>query len=890
MDLSREHFGQFFADVNSGHVPFAWQERLVDYLYSAGRWPSAIVAPTGTGKSVVVDVHVFMSALHAAGQGPRLPRRLSAVVGRRALVDAQADRARRIQQYLDTRPSELAAVMRELLLSLSGNVQNAQPLVLSHLRGGLAPDRGWIDEPTSCAIICATPDMWGSRLLMRGYGSSRRARPREAGLLAYDSVVVLDEAHLTRQLAATARRISDLATSHATALGVPGLQVVETTATLPQAISQGAVGVQPSDLEGSHANRLLVNRMTRAKPVRYVESPHWVSHSTAYIAALTEQAQALASQAPDGAIVCVVNQVRTAIQLADSLGHGTPCWVGRMRPLDLEELKVEYAHLLGNSAEADPHTPRFLVATQTIEVGVDADFAGMLTEIAPGDALAQRSGRVNRHGLLENAPVIVIGPPQAVLDSAATGNPGRAIEQAALPYAPADLAAARMWLETLEPGLGITPQAVTASPPPTKTPERLLPSLPQPYDVQRWVVTSDQSLTDEELELWIRDSLKPDDLMAGIVLRASLPRDDGDAVALLAATPPDDREVFPTALHLVRDHLKRILSAKDLARAFLYRDNSVAILPANSDEASHGIKPGDVVILDASHPVANHGVVVEASLASSLIPRTVWGAAGVEVVLPGSADSGLLEDLVDLDPEEAQLLFEASGRGEQLTLPPPDPDRVLLPWLVLRPPQLVGADESVIQEWTTSQAPISLGDHQRAVSDRVGEHAAHLGLDDQLARAMIVAGAHHDDGKVDRRFQVERLGNSGEQPLAKSRLVSSQESRRRRWRSLLPPGYRHELASVVRVWDDLAKSETGRLALRLIGTSHGHARGLPPNDSQGLFADHDAGLRDLATNIFQGGEWNALLEETDWRFGPWVCCYLEALLRAADCQVSREGS
>ena len=53
-----------------------------------------------------------------------------------------------------------------------------------------------------------------------------------------------------------------------------------------------------------------------------------------------------------------------------------------------------------------------LVATQTIEVGVDLDLTHMVTELAPASALAQRAGRVNRLGRRDRAWFTVIGPPR----------------------------------------------------------------------------------------------------------------------------------------------------------------------------------------------------------------------------------------------------------------------------------------------------------------------------------------------------------------------------------------------------------------------------------------------------------------------------------------------
>ena len=87
MMLGRCDFDEFFASVNDGHNPFVWQRRLLAYVLDNGSWPDVIGAPTGSGKSNVVDVFVFANALVAREAAPRLPRRMAVVVNRRALVD-----------------------------------------------------------------------------------------------------------------------------------------------------------------------------------------------------------------------------------------------------------------------------------------------------------------------------------------------------------------------------------------------------------------------------------------------------------------------------------------------------------------------------------------------------------------------------------------------------------------------------------------------------------------------------------------------------------------------------------------------------------------------------------------------------------------------------------
>jgi CRISPR-associated endonuclease/helicase Cas3 len=201
------------------------------------------------------------------------------------------------------------------------------------------------------------------------------------------------------------------------------------------------------------------------------------------------------------------------------------------------------------------------------------------------------------------------------------------------------------------------------------------------------------------------------------------------------------------------------------------------------------------------------------------------------------------------------------------------------------------ADERLRQVWLP-QRQVPLDEHQAAVADRAAWLAQGVGLPRPLVDALRAAGDHHDEGKLDPRFQAGLC--AGETPLAKSGGVSWDEFRRLIKQAGLPERWRHEQRSVVACWDavraDLPQ-EYAQLAVRLVGTSHGHGRtGFPHTATTLLDAGDPAAERELAEELFDLGAWDNLIETTHHRWGVWGCAYLEALLRAADGQVSAEGT
>lgn len=910
--VQRSDFSAFFAALNGGHAPFSWQQDLVDHIVTTGTWPHRIVAPTGAGKSSVVDVHLFVNALFASGNGPRVPRRLCVVVGRRALVDSQADRAMNIQRSMvdllnnDAASGESDIIYRVAKLLSSFHVHDVtEPFLVGHIRGELSNRSLPVNEPSACAVIAATPDMWGSRLLFKGYGSSKQARPRETALIAMDSVFVLDEAHLNQQLLVTAERVAKLQEFGAD-IGVPRLQVVETTAT-PSEPKKGQteVGVDVSNLDGVDDAELL-RRVNSVKELHRVSVEKWngapgnsevVAHAVAEIHKLRNE-QTSSEVEQSHTIGCIVNHVDTALKIANELKKrklNVELIVGRMRTYDLEQLREKHPLLLTCAGDNEIDV---VVATQTLEVGIDIDFSSLVTELAPASSLAQRFGRVNRLGKRKDSKIVVLEPADLIK-----------VKDEVPPYKGDDLRKAYDWLDVLSQQNSVNPAALLACvSPPTSRP-RLLYQRPELTDLLEFSRTSEDMYAEPDLDLWLHDSLEDQKAIGGIVVREQLPVDDFVALELLKAFPPENNEVFPASLDILRDKLSQLVvddrqriklerSKPDiLRRAFFFRDGEVEICTPR-----YRLHPGDVIIIDRGIPFTTEKVAVKGKPDDKEPPEAVKNE-NVEVLTfntgMSESEADIFREFCGLTPDEATSIWRESGHEGDIVLSNSIQDDLrfgeVVPWYAIVYSEELQEDSDTRQEWTRSQGKVFLDDHQNDVAVRAKKIVEAVGLKEDFGADVVVAAQHHDDGKADHRFQSMLGGLRAEKELAKSEVRTRQETKISRQRSGLPQGWRHEQMSVVLVTAEKVqgKLSCSDLALRIIGCSHGNGRNSFKHTDRILLqnvqgSDSDI-LRQKAHDLFFIGRWEELIEETDMKFGPYVTAYLEALERAADVQISAEG-
>jgi CRISPR-associated endonuclease/helicase Cas3 len=323
------------------------------------------------------------------------------VVDRRLIVDDAFERAQRLAHALATATDGIVARVSVALERLAGEEQ--RPLLVRRLRGGAPREDDWARTPVQPTILCSTVDQVGSRLMFRGYGISDRMKPIHAGLLGSDCLILLDEAHLSEPFQQTLtslkqlRRGDDAPWAVALMTATPGQEV------------RRLFGLCDDD----RTNPLLSRRLSASKPARLLEIPgkQGMRAEAQRVEVMADEARVTVGAQKEGGIVnpvvgVVVNRVARAREIFDRVRRELNdaeviLVIGPARAVDREErTRAE----LGRIKTCNPDAARILdrtlvvVATQTIEAGVDIDLDGLVTEAAAFDALRQRFGRLNRAG------------------------------------------------------------------------------------------------------------------------------------------------------------------------------------------------------------------------------------------------------------------------------------------------------------------------------------------------------------------------------------------------------------------------------------------------------------------------------------------------------------
>jgi CRISPR-associated endonuclease/helicase Cas3 len=325
-------------------------------------------------------------------------------------------------------------VVAEQLRILGGT---DEPLEIATLRGGMPQEKAWASSPAQPTIVLSTVDQVGSRLLFRGYGVTAEMAPIHAGLVAEDSLIILDEAHLSAPFRDTLEAVQLFCgEGWRKRTIVPALEVVSMSATLGdpahfQFRETYEQNERPSEVLRNrlHAHKLAV----LVPPVETGKGPSetapkfehrkWRAQEPERRAKLAAEiaTQALELLGVEGVRVVgvVVNRVSTARDAFGKLAalraqgrHNAELLLltGRCRPFDRDSLLARFlSRIRAGRIRVDGDHSLIVIATQCIEAGADIDFDALVTEIASLDALRQRFGRLDRMGELGMTQARIVG-------------------------------------------------------------------------------------------------------------------------------------------------------------------------------------------------------------------------------------------------------------------------------------------------------------------------------------------------------------------------------------------------------------------------------------------------------------------------------------------------
>lgn len=919
---SMPSFSSFYRAIN-GRDAFPWQLRLARQVADTEKWPAEIGVPTGLGKTACLDIAVWWlaSQAHRAPSKRSAPTRIWWVVNRRLLVDSTAEHARKIARLLHranagNEAEQILGTVADRLRSLA-SLPDA-PLEVIRLRGGVRTRTP--TDPAQPAIVLSTLPMYGSRLLFRGYGSTRRMRPIDAAMAGTDSLVLLDEAHLAPHLLSLCDALEECAPRER--------DVLPSVRSRPRIVALTATGRAENEFrfdldEEDYAHRIVRQRLDAPKPIRLLGCEARSVGKT--LASAMKDLLAGAKRPATG--VVFANTPKTAREAFEHLKKLTSdsaevlLLTGRCREREAERVRSRVLHSEDGMAagrDVSGRRKRHLVAvaTQTLEVGADIDAEYFVTESCGVRALTQRLGRLNRLGQHPHAAGFYVhAPPPRSRDGAwpVYGKEPKMVKdrleraQSRGAEEKVDLAPCRV-----QDVLGVPDDN------PGRAPEILFGLL------WEWVKTTTPPPGEAPVEPYF-SGIAGADRSISLIWRVHVPEpvtEDGRRPTNgIFRLWPRARNLESVSIPI--SEFRDILNPDEIVHRIRSDRETLELVGRD------GVRPGDTIVLPSDRGLldeygwepSSHSPVVDVSLLGKGLPldrealkRLCSVSISEELV---QMALGLGSDDEEVDPDEqngavSQILavvraadtpsgWTAAEWGAfvaSLTAEAVEPKGEV--------PRLRSTTDTVgeersdeFDELSLTKEPATLKRHGADVAARARTIAARLGLPSDLIKVVEDAGLRHDIGKVDERFQrwLDPDGKHDGGALAKSNAPPHRWERTRAI-SGWPRGGRHEVLSarLVEQWLDDRDGERERkllddLLLHLIVSHHGQGRPLVHPTVDGTRRPVVARIEEHTVRA------SADLSAIDWiqparfrglndEFGPWGLALLEAILCRADHAVS----
>lgn len=690
-------FSDFFFYVH-GYRPYQWQIDLAAKVCCDGVWPYGISAPTGSGKTSSIDIAIW-HLYHQVEQGVdrTAPMRIAFGVERRLIVDDVAAHAKKIADAVENNPSlfEVRKVLRGLLPEW---MDDAPTIRVTSMHGGTVWDSLWW-SPVGCSIITGTMTQIVSRVFFNGVGESPGQRRISAGSLGSDILRICDEPHLMVPAVHSLFQQQEL-------VSVNPPQTVVLGATVPESLRDGR----------------WVADFTRNRriPLDYVSC----DNSSKMVVEIADRA--MREHENGGEVVVIVSTTSLARKVAQKIKK-IPVQVvtSHVRPVDREGIEI-------------PQKDTIIVATQTLEVGVDFDARVIISDMAPLVSLVQREGRAGRHG--RDAQFVVVDAEN--IDSGVSFIYGEDV-----------IMATREVISQCESLADVDPENYPVWPVEarrvdidTHMADLLSSGSESPWEAFVYGPENKNSSSVDVCwrdEPWLADRVWP--LSQECI---SLPIN-----VVKTVVGGNINNIFSTDIDGVPGQWKK--GKKMMKNVYLLHHGEISVI-----ENANDISPGDIVVFNSSHGMYT--------------PEMGWNPESSQQVKDCVLESRspqkthyvpLLSMLSDQDVEDI-----ANGVDSSTILP--------------NGYQIVDSDvlKFTVGMKSSSGGRVGLADHLHQVSLYAQDVAIYAGQS-ELSNEFKVAGLHHDIGKIVPGFQM-MLGNYDGEPVAKSCGQGVKGS--------LPSPYRHE--------------------------------------------------------------------------------------------------
>lgn len=810
-------------------------------MFVTGNIPQRINIPTGCGKTKIMLIWLLALANQVTQKQVLLPRRLVWIVNRRVVVDQATDEAEEIVKKI-LEEDELREI-RDALFSLS--IQRLEnPIAVSTLRGELADNREWKKDPSRPAIIIGTVDMIGSKLLFSGYGDSAYWRPVHAGLLATDTLLVHDEAHLTPAFEHLLERILRLR-------GRPlrPFKIIQLTAT------------QRSDAAPALDFASMLERDESIKCRIHAPKVLYLHPSDDLINAIVKFS--LEHDGEGSRILVYVRRPKDAQKISKEISkkirdsqERVAVLTGKIRGYERDKLVKERLFLDFKPVKDRPkldHT-KYLVCTSAGEVGIDLDADHCVCDLASIDSLIQRFGRVNRLGQ-GKAKIDLVYDPR--IEQPKDGDPLSSSLSATLRYL--------QGLPTKDGGKDVSPITFARYLPPSnafspKPPLALL----TPTLLDSWAMTSIDSWPGRmEVDLWLHGKEKRVHetylvWRKDVSLLTSPSVEEDYLREVFKKYPIRAKERLNADTEDVEDFLADLSKEKPEMEIILIRRDGTIWRGSVSRVKDEGLEYGILVLPPEAGGLDAKGMLD--SSAKDEVPdvadkcqkrmrlhvlRTDEGWKVEEIVSGESKftfpwDSDWEKIAEDIEKKIGKILLKIDISRDEL-----------LEFLVY-----VGEPEEA--EFQISKEDIELEEHERDVESVVKEIASKLEI--QQLPELCRAARYHDEGKDYLPWQ-RAVGNPDpSRPLAKTKRWGFDKRK--------CPNYQHELGSFRKA---VEKGEPP-LVLHLILASHSEGRPLVKPEFGRIEVDVE--------KIAAEGTQNFINLQS--AYGWWDLAYLEAILKSAD--------